>query len=72
MAQPFEPALWLRSLAEIGGGYALMADRRLCFLVDDCEGDDLTRLMAQIVGMPERQEALKSSIERRQLGAVSQ
>lgn len=68
--QSFEPHLWLQALTAIGGGYALMGDRRLAFLVDECDGEDLTGVMAQIVGQPERQEAIKSAIERRSLGQV--
>lgn len=64
----FDPRLWLGALTAIGGGYALMADRRLTFLVDDCEGDALTPIMAQIVGQPDRQEALKHTIELRRAG----
>ena len=67
----FDPQLWLSAFAEIGGGYALMADRRLAFLVEGCDGEPLTSVMAQIVGNPERQEALKSAIERRQSGDLA-
>ena len=67
----FDPAVWLAALATIGGGYALMADRRLAFLVDDCDGDELAGVMSQIVGRAERQEAIKTAIERRQVGEVS-
>lgn len=67
-ADTFDPAIWLRTLTAIGGGYALMAGRRLAFLVDACDGETLTSVMAQIVGQPERQEAIKATIERRQLG----
>jgi len=64
----FDPQLWLSAFAEIGVGYALAADRRLTFLVGACHGEHLTSAMAQIVGHPERQEALKAAIERRQNG----
>jgi len=64
----FDPKAWLGTFAAIGGGYALMADRRLAFLVDACDGEDLTGVMAQIVGKPERQDAIKAAIERRQNG----
>lgn len=67
-AHTFDPHVWLQTLTSIGGGYALMANRRLAFLVDACEGEDLTSVMAQIVGQPERQEAIKAAIERRQTG----
>ncbi|MEH3099810.1 hypothetical protein [Sphingomonas adhaesiva] len=70
-APSFEPRLWLSALTAIGGGYALMSGRRLAFLVDDCDGEALTNVMAQIVGQPERQEAIKSAIERRNFGEVA-
>lgn len=69
--QSFEPRLWLEALTAIGGGYALMADRRLAFLIDECDGEDLTGVMAQIIGQPDRQEAIKTTIERRSLGQVA-
>lgn len=68
----FDPAVWLSAFTAIGGGYALMVDRRLAFLVDECDGEDLTGIMAQIVGQPERQEAIKVAIERRSVGNVGQ
>lgn len=67
----FNPALWLRAFTTIGGGYALMADRRLAFVVDECDGEMLTGVMAEIIGQPERQEAIKATIERRQVGEVA-
>lgn len=70
-ARGFNPALWLQAFITIGGGYALMADRRLAFLVDDCDGEALTSVMAEIIGQPDRQEAIRSTIERRQIGQVA-
>jgi hypothetical protein len=67
----FDPRLWLLALTSIGGGYALMADRRLAFLIDDCDGEALTGVMAQVVGQPERQEAIKCAIEGRQNGVAA-
>lgn len=69
-APTFDPSLWLAALSAIGGGYALMADRRLAFLVQGCDGDELTRVMSQIVGDTDRQEALKLAIEQRQVGEM--
>lgn len=66
----FDPATWLSDLVQIGGGYALASGRKLWLVVDHCDYDDLTPVMAQIVGQPERQEAIKSAIERRSLGQV--
>jgi hypothetical protein len=67
----FDPKLWLEALTQIGGGYALMADRRLAFLVDHCDGAELTVVMSAIIGQQERQEAVKAAIERRQLGVTA-
>ncbi len=64
----FNPALWLGALTTVGGGYALMTGRRLAFLVVDVDGDALTSVMSQIVGHPDRQEAIKAAIERRRNG----
>lgn len=70
-SRDFDPAVWLRAFTAIGGGYALMSGRKLAFVVDECDADDLTGVMSQIVGQPERQEAIKSAIERRSLGQVA-
>ena len=66
----FSPAGWLHSLVQIGGGYALAADRKLWLVVNDCPGEELTSVMAEIVGRPDRQEAIRTMIERRQNGEV--
>lgn len=62
----FDPKLWLASLTELGGGYALMAGRKLFLAVDKCESEALSSIMSQIIGQPDRQEELKRSIEQRQ------
>lgn len=67
----FEPKVWLASLAEIGGGYALMSGRKLFLTVDRCDAEDLTAVMSQIVGHADRQEAIKRAIEDRQNGRVA-
>lgn len=67
----FDPVTWLQALTTIGGGYALVSGRKLAFLVDDCDGEALTSVMAQIVGQPDRQEAIKIAIERRQMGEAA-
>ena len=71
MPPPFDPMLWLAALTEIGGGYALMSGRKLFLTVDQCDGDDLTGVMSQIVGHADRQEAIKRAIEHRQNGLVA-
>lgn len=66
----FDPAAWLNTLVAIGGGYALASGRKLWLVVRDCSTGELTPLMAQIVAQPDRQEAIKAAIERKQLGHV--
>ncbi len=66
----FSPARWLHSLVQIGGGYALASDKRLWLVVADCPADELTSVMAQIVGHPDRQDAVRLTIERRQNGEL--
>lgn len=67
----FDPRLWLAALTSIGGGYALMADRRLTLMVDGCDDDELAFVMSQVIGQPERQEAIKAAIEQRQFGQAA-
>ena len=64
----FDARLWLSSLVAIGGGYALASGRKLWLVVQDCPADALTPIMAQIVGRPERVEAVRWTIEQRQNG----
>lgn len=64
----FDPGAWLDALAQIGGGYALASGRKLWLVVQDCPVDQLTPVMAQIIGQPERREAIKTVIEQRQMG----
>lgn len=70
-ADDFDPRLWLSMLTSIGGGYALIADRRLALLVDGCDDDELAFVMSQVIGQPERQEAVKAAIEQRQFGEAA-
>jgi len=66
----FDAASWLHALVSIGGGYALASNRKLWLVVQECPAEDLTPVMAQIVGHPDRVEAVRSTIERRQNGEV--
>ncbi len=66
----FNAARWLHSLVQIGGGYALASDNRIWFVVAECPADALTSVMAQIVGHPDRQDAVRLTIERRQNGEL--
>lgn len=67
----FDPAAWLSALVAIGGGYALASGRKLWLVVQDCPADELTPIMAQVVGHPERVEAVRTAIERRQNGEAA-
>jgi hypothetical protein len=64
----FDAPAWLHSLTEVGGGYALASGRKLWLVVDQVPAEALTPLMAALVGHPERQEAVRATIERRQAG----
>lgn len=64
----FNPRLWLDALTSIGGGYALGSDKRLFLLVDACPADELTGVMAQIVGNADRQDAVRHAITQHQIG----
>ena len=69
MAQhAFEPTAWLSARVSIGGGYALASGRKLWLVVQDCPADELTTVMSQVVGHPDRAEAVRCVIERRQNG----
>ena len=67
----FDPTAWLSALVAIGGGYALASGRKLWLVVQDCPADELTSIMAKIVGHPDRVEAVRSVIEQRQNGSGS-
>lgn len=69
-APTFDPDGWLSALVAVGGGYALASGRKLWLVVQDVPAADLTPVMAQLVGHPERVEAVRSTIERRQAGEL--
>lgn len=64
----FDAPAWLASFVAIGGGYALASERKLWLVVEGCEADDLTPVMAQIVGHPDRAETIRRTIEAQQNG----
>jgi len=64
-APSFDPSLWLGAFTAIGGGYVIGSDKRPFLLVDHCDGEQLTGVMAQIVGHPDRVEAVRDAIEQR-------
>nr|WP_269141496.1 hypothetical protein [Sphingomonas sp. IC-56] len=69
-APTFDAAAWLHTLTELGGGYALASGRKLWLVVDQVPADDLTSLMSVLVGHPDRQEAVRATIQHRQAGEV--
>jgi hypothetical protein len=66
----FDPAAWLHALVAIGGGYALASGHKLWLVVQDCPADQLTPVMAQLIGHPDRVDAVRWTIERRQNGEL--
>jgi len=64
----FDPTAWLSALVQIGGGYALASGRKLWLVVEDCDYDDLASVMRPLIGNPDRAEAIRVAIERRQNG----
>lgn len=64
----FDAPAWLASFVAIGGGYALASERKLWLVVEGCDADDLTPVMAEIVGHPDRAEAIRCTIEAQQNG----
>jgi hypothetical protein len=67
----FDPSAWLSALVAIGGGYALAAGGKLWLVVQDCPAEELTPIMAQVVGQPDRQAAIRAAIVRRQFGEAA-
>jgi len=66
----FDPAAWLSALVSIGGGYALASGRKLWLVVEECATVDVESLMRPLIGHPDRVEAVRSAIERRQNGGA--
>jgi hypothetical protein len=69
-APTFDPAAWLSALVSIGGGYALASGRKLCLMVEECATVDIEDLMRPLIGHPDRVEAVRTAIERRQNGGA--
>lgn len=68
VAPTFDPTAWLSALVQIGGGYALASGRKLWLVVEDCDHGDLASVMRPVIGNPDRAEAIRDAIERRQNG----
>lgn len=66
---PFNPSAWLDAYASDGGSYAVTPDGRLWLGIIDFVGEDLTRHTAQLIGHPERNEAIKALVRERSLMA---
>jgi hypothetical protein len=64
----FDPAAWLTVLVSVGGGYALASGRKLWLVVEECAPADIENVMRPLIGHPERIEAVRAAIERRQNG----
>ncbi|MCR5872280.1 MULTISPECIES: hypothetical protein [unclassified Sphingomonas] len=60
----FDPAQWLSDFATLGGGYVHTGER-IAFLTAGVFAQDLTFMMAQLVGRPERMNAVKAEIAAR-------
>ncbi len=67
----FDPWFWLCALTNAGGGYALASRRKLWLVVDQVPADALVPLMGVLIGQPDRQEAVRATIERRQSGEAA-
>jgi hypothetical protein len=67
----FDATAWLSDLVAIGGGYALASGRKLWLVVDKCPADELTTVMSRVVGHPDRVDAIRATIERRQNGEIA-
>jgi hypothetical protein len=66
----FDPSAWLSALVSIGGGYALASGRKLWLVVEECSAIDIEDLMRPLIGHPDRVEAVRTAIERRQNGGA--
>lgn len=66
----FDPAAWLSALVSIGGGYALASGPKLWLVVEQCAAIDIEDLMRPLIGHPDRVEAVRTAIERRQNGGA--
>lgn len=67
-APTFDAAAWLSALVSTGGGYALASGRKLWLVVEECTPVDIESIARPLIGHPERIEAVRSAIERRQNG----
>jgi hypothetical protein len=63
-APTFDPAQWLADFCTLGGGYVHTGDR-IAFLTAGVFAEDLTVMMRQIVGRPDRLAALRTEVAKR-------
>ena len=61
----FDPAAWLASFTAIGGGYALIAGRRVAFIIDPAN-TEAANVVSEATGFAGRLDAVREMIERRQ------
>lgn len=59
----FNPTAWLEAFTADGGAYALAPDGRLWLGVLNVSAIDVERHPAELVGHPERQQAIIASIK---------
>jgi hypothetical protein len=60
----FDPAQWLSDFATLGGGYVHTGER-VAFLTAGVFAPDLTFMMRQIVGRPDRLAAVRAELTAR-------
>ena len=63
-AAAFDPAQWLADFATLGGGYVHTGER-VAFLTAGVLAPDLAVMMRQIVGKPDRLDAVKAEVAAR-------
>jgi hypothetical protein len=64
VAPTFDASAWLDDFTTLGGGWVSMGER-IAFLTAGVFAQDLTFMMAQLVGRPERMNAVKAEIAAR-------
>jgi hypothetical protein len=61
----FDPAAWLEGFAEAGGSYAVTSEGRLWLGIIGMPAFGAERHTVQLIGHPERSEAIKSLVRER-------
>jgi hypothetical protein len=58
----FDPRDWLARYEQAGGGYALTSGDKLVFITSTIDGLSLALAFRQIVGHPDRLDAIKAAV----------